>query len=171
MFIGVWRANYRVCSIYCTFGVCLFQFAALIACGAMMFTDYNKVCARSMKETMGDGNIWTMADDFYMTFSLWVISFITMFCFVCCGLCSAIKKWTGSCLEKWIWAILASRLFLKCGRKWKSPHRVTHLVGIEIEFLPNALFALVLLHFLSVLKSLISNFSVLFCIQSNQIIF
>ena len=92
MFIGVWRANYRVCSIYCTFGVCLFQFAALIACGAMMFTDYNKVCARSMKETMGDGNIWTMADDFYMTFSLWIISFITMFCFVCCGLCSAIKK-------------------------------------------------------------------------------
>ena len=92
MFIGTWRANYRICSIYCTFGVCLFQFAALIAVGAMMFTKYNAICARSMKETMGDGNIWTMADDFYVTFSLWITSFITMFCFVCCGLCSAMGK-------------------------------------------------------------------------------
>jgi len=91
MFIGTWRAGARICSIYCTFGVCLFQFAALIAVGAMMFTNYNKICARSMTETMGKGNMWTMADDFYMVFTLWIISFITMFCFVCCGLCSAIR--------------------------------------------------------------------------------
>lgn len=92
MFIGTWRAGARICSIYCTFGVCLFQFAALIAVGAMMFTKYNAICARSVTETMGEGNIWTMADDFYVTFSLWITSFITMFCFVCCGLCSAMGK-------------------------------------------------------------------------------
>ena len=92
MFIGTWRYRWRICSIYCTFGVCLFQFAALIAAGAMMFTKYNAICGRSMTETMGEGNMWTMADDFYMTFSLWIISFITMFCFVCCGLCSAIRE-------------------------------------------------------------------------------
>ena len=92
MFVGTWRSWARICSIYCTFGVCLFQFAALIASGAMLFTKYNAICARSMKETMGEGNIWTMADDFYMVFSIWVISFITMFCFVCCGLCSAMRE-------------------------------------------------------------------------------
>lgn len=92
MFIGTWRYRWRVCSIYCTFGVCLFQFVALIVAGALMFTKYNAICARSIRETMGDGNMWSMADDFYMTFSLWVISFITMFCFVCCGLCSAMTE-------------------------------------------------------------------------------
>lgn len=91
MFIGTWRWWARVCSIWCTFGVCLFQFCALIACGVMMFTKYNAICARSIQETMGEGNMWSMADDFYMTFSIWIMSFITMFCFVCCGLCSAMR--------------------------------------------------------------------------------
>ena len=92
MFIGTWRYRWRVCSVYCTFAVCMFQFVILIATGAMMFTKYNAVCMRSMTETMGRGNMWTMADDFYMTVSLWIISFITMFAFVCCGLCSAMRE-------------------------------------------------------------------------------
>jgi len=92
MFIGTWRWWARLCSIWCTFGVCLFQFVSLIAVGVMMFTKYNAICARSMQETMGEGNMWTMADDFYMTFATWIVSFITMFCFVCCGLCSAIRE-------------------------------------------------------------------------------
>lgn len=89
MFIGTWRYRWRICSIYMTFGVCLFQFAATIAAGALLFTKYNAICSRSIAETMGDGNYWSMADDFYVTFSLWILSFITMFCFLCCGLCSA----------------------------------------------------------------------------------
>jgi len=89
MFIGTWRYKWRVCSIYMTFGVCLFQLAATIAAGALLFTKYNAICARSIRETMGDGNLWSMADDFYITFSLWITSFIAMFCFLCCGLCSA----------------------------------------------------------------------------------
>lgn len=92
MFIGAWRYRWRICSLYCTFCVCLVQFVVLIVTGAMAFTKYNTMCGRSMTETMGKGNMWTMADDFYMTFTLWVTSFITMFCFVCCGMCSAVRS-------------------------------------------------------------------------------
>ena len=92
MFIGTWRPGARICSVYCTFAVCLFQFIVLIVAGAMLFTKYNAICSRSVTETMGEGNLWTMADDFYTTISLWAISFITMFCFLCCGLCSTIRE-------------------------------------------------------------------------------
>ena len=91
MFIGTWRYRWRVCSVYCTFATCLFQFIILIVSGALLFTKYNAVCGRSMTKTAGDAFLWTMADDFYTTFSLWIISFVAMFCFVCCGLCSAYR--------------------------------------------------------------------------------
>jgi len=91
MFIGTWRYRWRICSLYCTFCVCLVQFVVLILTGAMMFTKYNMICGRSLTETAGKGNMWSMADDFYMTFSCWVTSFITMFCFVCCGMCPAVR--------------------------------------------------------------------------------
>ena len=38
-----------------------------------------------------DGFRWTMADDGYTTFSLWVISFFTMIGIMMCGMCSAIS--------------------------------------------------------------------------------
>lgn len=90
MFIGTWRYRWRVCSVYCTMFVCLFQFAILCAAGAMLFTKYNAICARSMYN-VGDPFMWTMADDFYLIFVTWIFSFIWMFVFVCCGLCSAYR--------------------------------------------------------------------------------
>ena len=90
MFIGTWRYRWRVCSVYCTFFACLFQFAILCAAGSMLFTKYNAICARSMYN-VGDPFMWTMADDFYMIFVTWIFSFIWMFVFVCCGLCSAYR--------------------------------------------------------------------------------
>ena len=48
MFIGTWRYRWRICSVYCTFVACMIQFALLIAVGALMFTKYNAVCARSL---------------------------------------------------------------------------------------------------------------------------
>ena len=90
MFIGTWRHHFRICSVYCTFFACIFQFAILIACGAMMFSKYNVLCARSLKPTAAP-MLWTMADDIYITFICWVFSFIWMFVFVCCGLCSAFR--------------------------------------------------------------------------------
>ena len=67
------------------------QFIIAIVAGALLFTKYNAICARSMVRTMGDNMIWTMADDFYIAFSLWVITFIPMFVFYCFGLCSAFR--------------------------------------------------------------------------------
>ena len=91
MFIGTWRYRWRVCSVYCTFFVCFFQFIILCVVGALMFTKYNAVCARSLFNTAA-GMPWTMADDFYITFIVWIISFIWMFVFVCCGMCSAYRS-------------------------------------------------------------------------------
>ena len=87
MFIGTWRYRWRICSVYCTFFVCLFQLCVLIAAGAMLFTNYNGVCSRSMRTTsVWDGAwLWTMADDFYTTRSIWIMSFFTMFGFLCCS--------------------------------------------------------------------------------------
>ena len=90
MFIGTWRYRWRICSVYCTFFVCLFQFIILCVVGALLFTKYNAVCARSLKVT-ATGMPWHMADDFYITFIVWIVSFIWMFVFVCCGLCSAFR--------------------------------------------------------------------------------
>ena len=91
MFIGTWRYRARVCSVYCTMVTCLIQFIVLCVSGALLFTPYNAICARSMQLTMGGIEMWTMADDFYTTFSLWIISFFAMFAFACCGLCSAYR--------------------------------------------------------------------------------
>ena len=90
MFIGTWRYRWRVCSVYCPFFACLFQFIILCVVGALLFTKYNAVCARSLTPTAGNMP-WTMADDFYITFVVWIFSFIWMFVFVCCGMCSAFR--------------------------------------------------------------------------------
>lgn len=93
MFIGAWRYRWRVCSVYCTFVACMLQLILTIVSGAMMFTKYNDVCARSMTNTF-DGFRWTMHDDFAMTFNLWVASLILLLPFVCCGMCSAFETHT-----------------------------------------------------------------------------
>ena len=90
MFIGTWRYRWRICSVYCTFFVCLFQFIVLCVVGALLFTKYNAICARSLFNT-AQGMPWTMADDFYITFIIWIASFVWMFVFVCCGMCSAFR--------------------------------------------------------------------------------
>ncbi len=91
MFCGAWWFYLRMCSMICTMVACLFQFAILITTGVLMMTKYNNVCMRSLTPTV-EGFRWTMADDFYVTFSLWVISFFAMFIFVCCGMCSGYKS-------------------------------------------------------------------------------
>jgi len=87
MFVGAWRYHFRICHMICTAIACLFQFAILITTGVLLMTKYNNVCGRSMTITY-TGFRWTMADDFYMTFQLWIGSFFTMFIFLCCGMCS-----------------------------------------------------------------------------------
>lgn len=91
MFVGTWRYRWRFCSIICTLLTCVCQLVISIVVGALLFTKYNAVCSRSMVKTYGKNMIWTMADDFYVTFSLWVISFIAMFIFCCCGLCQSYR--------------------------------------------------------------------------------
>ena len=88
MFIGAWRYRWRVCSVYCTFCACLYQFIIMIVAAVFLFTPYNNVCMRSMYKT-AEGIRWTMADDFQLTFMMWVATIILMFVFVCCGMCSA----------------------------------------------------------------------------------
>ena len=90
MFIGTWRYGFRICSVYCTFIACMLQFALLIAVGAMLFTKYNVICGRSLYPTH-NYYLYTMNDDFYWTFSSWVVSWIWMFVFVCCGMCSSYR--------------------------------------------------------------------------------
>ena len=89
MFIGAWRFRWRVCSIYCTFVACLFQFAILVTAGVLLMTKYNNVCSRSMTITAPGYARWTMADDFSITFQLWISTIFTTFIFLCCGMCSA----------------------------------------------------------------------------------
>lgn len=91
MFCGAWRYRWRVCSVYCTLFACMFQFIIAIVVGALLFTKYNAVCGRSMVKTWGGEMNWTMADDFYTTFSLWIATFVLMFVFCCFGLCSAFR--------------------------------------------------------------------------------
>ena len=93
MFIGTWRYTWRVCSIYCTLFMCIFQLAILASVASMLFTKYNAVCMRSMHTSAGKGEFpWYMSDDFYWTYTLWIISWFLMFGFCCCGLCSARKE-------------------------------------------------------------------------------
>jgi hypothetical protein len=87
MFIGTWRYRARICSFYFSGVVCMFHVAVLIAVGVLMFTRYNGICSRSMRTTSAwDGAyIWTMADDFYATFSMWIGSFFLLFGFMACA--------------------------------------------------------------------------------------
>jgi len=91
MFVGTWRYRFRFCSIICTLVTCVCQLVLSAVAGALLFTKYNAVCARSMVKTYGNNMIWTMADDFYVTFSLWLVSFFAMFFFCCCGLCQSYR--------------------------------------------------------------------------------
>ena len=93
MFIGTWRYRWRVCSVYFTHFVCMFQLAVLIATGALLFTRYNSICSKSMRTTSvwDTAFIWTMADDFYTVYSMWIASFFLMFGFVGCSF-SQVKR-------------------------------------------------------------------------------
>ena len=86
MFIGTWRYRFRICSVYFSTFLCMFHLAVLITVGVLGFTKYNGICARSMRTTsVWDGAyIWTMADDFYATFSMWIGSFFLFFGFWAC---------------------------------------------------------------------------------------
>jgi hypothetical protein len=90
MFIGTWRPGFRICSVYFTIVACMLQFALLIAAGALMFTKYNALCGRSLFYTH-NFYLYTMNDEFYWSFSSWLVSWIWMFIFVCCGMCSAYR--------------------------------------------------------------------------------
>ena len=87
MFIGTWRYRWRICSVYFTGLVCMFQFCVIIATGALLFTKYNGICARSLRKTSvwDSAFIWTMSDDFYMVFSLWIFSIFSMCGFTDCA--------------------------------------------------------------------------------------
>ena len=90
MFIGTWNFPFRVCSVYCTLFMCLFQLCIQISVGALLFSKYNKVCIRSVYQTYTN-MYWTISDDMAMITALWITGFFSMFCFVCCGMCSAMK--------------------------------------------------------------------------------
>ena len=88
IFIGTWRYRWRQFSMLCCgCFTCCFQICVLIASGAMLFTKYNAVCSRSMRTTsVWDGAwLWTMADDFYTVYSIWIMSFFTWVAFMCCA--------------------------------------------------------------------------------------
>jgi len=91
MFIGTWRYRWRICSVYCTLFMCVFQLAILSSVAALMFTKYNAYCARSLHPAWGVDMPWYIADDFYWSFIIWVSGWFTMFFYCCCGLCSAYK--------------------------------------------------------------------------------
>ena len=48
MFVGIWRYRWRFCSVICTAATCLIQLILSIVVGALLFTKYNAICARSM---------------------------------------------------------------------------------------------------------------------------
>lgn len=87
MFIGTWRPNWRVCSVYCTLCTCVCQLITLIIVATMLFTPYNNICSRSLYPSWGPSLPYYMADDFYWTYTLWIASIITMFIFCCIGMC------------------------------------------------------------------------------------
>lgn len=84
MFIGVWFYRYRFCSFYCTFFSFFLQLIVLIVTASLLFTKYNAVCSLSTTNTYENFR-WTMRDDFTMTLSLFSISWILLFVFVCFG--------------------------------------------------------------------------------------
>ena len=64
----------------------------LIASGTMMFTDYAKMCSRSIVNTANGNNLWTMADEYNVTVSLWATSWVMMLVIVPIGMVSATSK-------------------------------------------------------------------------------
>ena len=92
-FAGTWNYGFRVCSTYFTLCMCLFQLAIQIAVATMLFTNYNRMCMRSLYPTWQD-IYWTMSDDITTFTSMWISSWFLMCCFAACGLCGAMKKKT-----------------------------------------------------------------------------
>lgn len=90
MFGGTWIYQCRVCSVYFTLFMCLFQLAIQITVPVILFTPYTNLCVRSVFETMSPMH-WTMTDEIALASSLWIFSFFTMCCFACCGMCAAVK--------------------------------------------------------------------------------
>ena len=90
MFIGAFRYQDRVLSVYCTFFACLFQFCIIVVSGVILCNRWNAVCSRSLTPTAG-GLQWTMRDDFGVCFGLWIMSIILLFPFLFCGLQSTRK--------------------------------------------------------------------------------
>jgi hypothetical protein len=95
MFVGAWFSWARICSVYFTLFACVFQFGVMVATGAMLFTKYNNLCARSLFRSF-EPFLWFLADDIFTTFSIWVTTWVGMFIWLCCGLCSAWRP----CAEK-----------------------------------------------------------------------
>jgi len=84
MCCGLFDYRNRVFSLYCTLFNCMFQLIITIVCCVFLFTKYNALCARSIAST---GPLeWNMADDFYVTSTGVITSFIYMCCFCGCGM-------------------------------------------------------------------------------------
>lgn len=83
MCCGLFDWRNRAFSLYCTYFNCLFQLIITIVACVIMFRPFNAICGRSVYE-VGPME-WTMADDFYVTGSGLISSFILMICFCCCG--------------------------------------------------------------------------------------
>ena len=87
MIIGAWSRNCRLCSIWCTLCVFIFQFAILIVTGTMIFSKYSLGCFGSLTPTAGEGVQWTMSDDMYSMAYLYLAGWFALFVFLCCGWC------------------------------------------------------------------------------------
>lgn len=93
MFIGTWRYRWRVCSVYCTVIVACFQIAIIVFTAICIFSPYSlTLCSVSMTRTDGEGNLWTMADDWYTHVGLWASQLVLVFAFWICGWC---QVWKG----------------------------------------------------------------------------
>lgn len=66
MFIGVWRSNFRVCSVYCTMAMCVIQLVVLILSAVMLFSSYTMAFCATSLTPVAPGLPWTMADDYSM---------------------------------------------------------------------------------------------------------
>ena len=87
MFIGAWRHRWRICSIFCTFLVCLLQIAVLVVSIILWIGPYGTLCGYSNTNT-AEGFRWTMHDDIIATRNLWIFLAICVLPFFCCGMCS-----------------------------------------------------------------------------------
>ena len=87
MFIGAWRHRWRICSVYCTFCVCMIQIAILAGSCILALGPYWQLCMYSTTNT-ADGMRWTMHDDLSTTAGLWIFLAICVIPFCVCGMCS-----------------------------------------------------------------------------------